>query len=142
MRISEILSAKGSGVVVIDATATVADLVSLLRDHHLGAAVVSADQATVHGIVSERDVVRRLADGPDVLAQPVSSIMTDDVHTCSPSDSIQSVMSTMTEQRIRHLPVVDEHGRLSGIVSIGDVVKWTISELKFERDQLQDYVYR
>ena len=142
MRISEILSAKGSDVIVIEAAATVADLVALLREHHLGAAVVSPDGATVQGIVSERDVVRRLADGPEILSQPVSSIMTDDVHTCSPTDSIESVMSTMTEQRIRHLPVVDEHGRLNGLVSIGDVVKWTISELKFERDQLEDYVYR
>jgi CBS domain-containing protein len=142
VRISEILNSKGSEVIVIKATATVAELVTLLRDHHLGAAVVSGGHRAVDGIISERDVVRRLADGTAFLSAPVSSIMTADVHTCSPSDSIQSVMETMTEQRVRHLPVVDDHGRLAGIVSIGDVVKWTISELRFERDQLEDYVYR
>jgi CBS domain-containing protein len=141
MRISEILAAKGTEVVVIDAAAPVSELVRLLCDHGLGAAVVSADGVHVEGIVSERDVVRRLADGADFLTQPVSSLMTHDVHSCSRTDSIQSVMSAMTERRIRHLPVVDEQGRLNGLVSIGDVVKWTISELKFERDQLQDYVY-
>jgi CBS domain-containing protein len=131
MRISEILSSKGSEVVVIDATATVAELVDLLRQHGLGAA-----------IVSERDVVRRVADGADFLTAAVSSIMTTDVHTCSPTDSIESVMSMMTQRRVRHVPVLDEHGLLAGLVSIGDVVKWTISELKFERDQLEEYVHR
>jgi CBS domain-containing protein len=142
MRISEILSSKGSEVVVIDATATVAELVDLLRQHGLGAAIVSADGRSVEGIVSERDVVRRVADGADFLTAAVSSIMTTDVHTCSPTDSIESVMSMMTQRRVRHVPVLDEHGLLAGLVSIGDVVKWTISELKFERDQLEEYVHR
>jgi CBS domain-containing protein len=87
-------------------------------------------------------VVRRVADGADFLTAAVSSIMTTDVHTCSPTDSIESVMSMMTQRRVRHVPVLDEHGLLAGLVSIGDVVKWTISELKFERDQLEEYVHR
>lgn len=142
MRISEILSNKGSEVVLISATDTVAQLVALLKEHHLGAAVISDDGIAVQGIVSERDIVRRLADGTEFLAGPVADIMTTDVHTCAPTDYIQSVMETMTQRRIRHLPVINSHDRLCGIVSIGDVVKWTIEELRFERDQLEEYVYR
>jgi len=140
MRIKEILATKGSNVVVIEPDATVADLVALLRRHNLGAAVVSSDKVTVRGIVSERDVVRALADGAEFLSAPVSSIMTPEVHTCSPTDSVASLMNAMTDRRVRHLPVVDASGQLAGIVSIGDVVKWTINELQFERDQLQEYV--
>jgi CBS domain-containing protein len=92
------------------------------------------------GIVSERDVVRQLATNADVLDARVSDVMTQVVHTCRPHDSVESLMSTMTDHRIRHLPVVDDHGHLTGIVSIGDVVKSTITQLQFERDQLQDYV--
>ena len=66
--------------------------------------------------------------------------MTSDVRTCTAQDSVRSLMTTMTEQRIRHLPVVDDHGRLTGIVSIGDAVKSHITEIEFERDQLEGYV--
>lgn len=140
MRIRDILQTKGSDVVVIAPDASVRDLVALLRQHNLGAVVVSGDGATMAGIVSERDVVRRLATDPDVLTARVSDVMTDVVHTCSPADSVDSLMATMTDHRIRHLPVLDDDGRLSGIVSIGDVVKSTITELQYERDRLQEYV--
>lgn len=140
MRISEILSVKGTGVVTILPESTVRELVAVLREHNLGAVVVSTDRTTVQGIVSERDVIRALAAGTAVLDASVASIMTADVHTCAASDPVQSLMAVMTDQRIRHLPVVDERGRLHGIVSIGDVVKSTVTELRYERDRLQEYV--
>lgn len=140
MRIREILHTKGSDVVVIGPDASVRELVALLAEHNLGAVVVATDNTSMAGIVSERDVVRRLATDPGVLDASVADVMTEAVHTCSPHDSVESLMATMTEQRIRHLPVLDDEGRLSGIVSIGDVVKATITQLQFERDQLQEYV--
>ena len=140
MRIRDILHTKGSDVVVIAPDSSVRDLVALLREHNLGAVIVSTDGVTMAGIVSERDVVRRLATDTDVLYGPVAAVMTEAVHTCHPEDSVESLMSTMTDHRIRHLPVLDADGRLSGIISIGDVVKSTITQLQFERDQLQEYV--
>jgi CBS domain-containing protein len=140
VRIREILQTKGSGVIVIGPDASVRDLVALLEEHNLGAVVVSTDGTTMAGIVSERDVVRRLATDEAVLDATVADVMTAVVHTCTPHDSVESLMATMTEHRIRHLPVLDDEGRLSGIVSIGDVVKSTITQLQFERDRLQEYV--
>lgn len=140
MRIRDVLQTKGSDVVVIGPDASVRELVALLEQHNLGAVVVSTDGSTVLGIVSERDVVRRLASNPDVLSAAVTDVMTDVVHTCQRQDSVEFLMSTMTEQRIRHVPVLDDDDKLSGIISIGDVVKATINQLQFERDQLQDYV--
>ena len=140
MRIRDILHAKGSDVVVIPPDSSVRDLVALLREHNLGAVIVSTDGVTMAGIVSERDVVRRLATDEDVLTATVSDVMTEVVHTCHPHDSVESLMSTMTDHRIRHLPVLDADGHLSGIISIGDVVKSTITTLQFERDRLQEYV--
>ena len=140
MRIRDILQTKGSDVVVIAPDSSVRDLVALLRQHNLGAVIVSTDGTTMTGIVSERDVVRRLATDADVLSARVADVMTDVVHTCSPHDSVDSLMATMTDHRIRHLPVLDADGHLSGIVSIGDVVKSTITTLQYERDRLQEYV--
>ena len=140
MRIHDILTSKGFDVVHLEPEASVGQLVRLLREHNLGAVVVSPDGRRIAGIVSERDVIRRLADGIDFLEGPVSKIMTTDVHSCTPDDTVQAVMGSMTDRRIRHLPVVDEHGALTGIVSIGDLVKSQISELEFERDQLEGYV--
>lgn len=142
MRISDILASKGSDVVVIGRQASVRDLVALLQQHNLGAVVVSPDGHTVEGIVSERDVIRQLAAGPQILDSTVEQIMTSEVHTCAVSDSIDALMAMMTEQRVRHIPVVDDDGQLGGIVSIGDVVKNRIGELEFERDQLEGYVSR
>ncbi len=140
MHIRDILITKGFDVVVIDPTASVVELVTTLRDRNLGAVVVSADGRTVDGIVTERDVVRHLADGPEFLSSPVSAIMTSVVHTCNQDDSVRSLMEIMTNERIRHLPVVDDEQRLGGIVSIGDIVKSHISEVEFERDQLEGYL--
>jgi CBS domain-containing protein len=103
--------------------------------------VVSDDGERVSGIVSERDVVRRLHADEAVLDTAVSAIMTADVRTCSGDDAVTDLMQTMTEHRIRHVPVVAD-GRLTGIISIGDVVKNRIGELEFERDQLDHYVHQ
>jgi CBS domain-containing protein len=142
MRISEILRNKGAEVATIAPDATVRQLLVLLAERNVGAVVVSDDASTIEGIVSERDVVRRLNErGADLLGAPVSSIMTTPVRTCTPSDDVDGLRVTMTEHRIRHLPVVRDGG-LAGIVSIGDVVKSTISELETEREQLVDYIKR
>jgi CBS domain-containing protein len=142
MRIREILHAKGYDVITIRPQASVVEMLKLLREHNLGAVVVSDDGRHIRGIVTERDVVRLLVDGADFLHAPVSDVMTSEVLTCQPGDSVESLMSTMTNQRIRHLPVVEEDGRLAGIVSIGDVVKSHITQIEFERDQLEGYVTR
>ena len=104
MRIRDILQTKGTEVVVIAPDSSVRDLVALLREHNLGAVIVSTDGVTMAGIVSERDVVRHLATDADVLSATVDSVMTQVVHTCHPEDSVESLMSTMTDHRIRHLP--------------------------------------
>jgi len=140
MRVYELLRAKGGHVITVPPTTPVSTVLTLLKDYNLGSVVVSTDGREITGIVTERDVVRRLVDGPAFLSEPVAQIMTPVVHTCRAQDSVESLMATMTNQRIRHLPVVDPNGSLTGIVSIGDVVKSTITELQFERDQLQGYV--
>jgi CBS domain-containing protein len=142
MRISDVLSSKPSGqVVTISPDATVRDLLALLAEHNIGAVVVSADGQAVDGIVSERDVVRRLHDDDAVLDGAVSSIMTSDVRTCEPNTSVDDLRVMMTERRIRHVPVVSD-GSLTGIISIGDVVKSSLDQLQFERDQLDSYVHQ
>ena len=142
MKINDVLHAKASHeVVTIRPDATVRELVSLLAEHNVGALVVSDDGERVSGIVSERDVVRRLHADAAVLDRLVSDIMTSDVRTCAGGDALTDLMQTMTEHRIRHVPVVAD-GRLTGIISIGDVVKNRIGELEFERDQLDSYVHQ
>ena len=141
MRISDVLQAKAQGdsVVTVSPDTTVRDLIALLAEHNIGAVIVSTDDEAVAGIVSERDVVRGLVDGPALLDQTVDSIMTAEVQTASPDDSVHQLMKQMTEHRIRHVPVVRGE-ELHGLVSIGDVVKSRIGELEFERDQLTSYV--
>lgn len=140
MRVSEVVRRKGGVVITIEPDRTVRELLRLLNKHRIGALVVSGDGIRVDGIVSERDVVWRLdADGDGVLDAPVSAIMTVEVHTCAPADRVDELMAIMTERRIRHLPVVVD-GKLTGIVSIGDVVKHRMAEVQDERDQLTAYI--
>ncbi len=140
MRVSGILASKGSAVATIAPAATVAEAADELRLRGVGALVVSSDGRTIEGILSERDVVRRLAErGEHLLALPVSDLMTVTVRTCAPDDSAEDLMSIMTEHRIRHLPVADG-GVLAGIVSIGDIVKWRVTELEDETQKLHDYI--
>ena len=142
MKINDVIKAKPSHeVVTIGPDATVRELIALLAEHNVGALVVSDDGERVTGIVSERDVVRRLHADADVLETSVSQIMTADVRTCAGDDGLTDLMQTMTEHRIRHVPVVAD-GKLTGIISIGDVVKSRIGELEFERDQLDSYVHQ
>ena len=142
MRISDVLSAKPTAqVVTIGPDATVRELLSLLAEHNVGAVVVSGDGSSVDGIVSERDIVRRLNGDDAVLDGAVSAIMTSDVQTCEPHTAVDDLRSLMTERRIRHVPVVS-NGKLTGIISIGDVVKSSIGQLEFERDQLDSYLHQ
>ena len=142
MRIGEVLGAKERHeIITIGPDASVREMLALLAEHNIGALVVSGDGETVDGIVSERDVVRRLHQDDSVLDGRVSTIMTADVRTVEPDAHLHEVRQLMTEHRIRHIPVVAE-GRLVGIVSIGDVVKQALDELQFERDQLDRYVHR
>jgi CBS domain-containing protein len=139
MRIKDVLQSKGSTTVITIAPgATIRELVELLATHNIGAVVVSQDGAVPDGIVSERDVVRRMPD-ENLMNEPVSAIMTAEVRVCEPADLLDDLMALMTEHRIRHVPVVDD-GILIGLVSIGDAVKVRMRELEYERDRLNDYV--
>lgn len=142
MKIREVLASKAiQDVVTIRSDATVRELLALLAQHNIGAAVVSDDGTAVDGIVSERDVVRRLNGNESGLGDTVAQIMTSQVQTCETSHSLDDVRKTMTEGRFRHLPVCDD-GRLVGVISIGDVVKAYIDQVEFERDQLDSYVHQ
>jgi CBS domain-containing protein len=142
MRISDVIGTKSSkDVITISPDATVRDLIRMLSEHNVGALIVSADGSAVDGIVSERDVVRHLLDSDDILDGAVSAIMTVDVATAEPSTSLDEMRVLMTERRIRHVPVITE-GKLTGIISIGDVVKAAMDQLTFERDQLDSYVHQ
>ncbi|MCC8244631.1 CBS domain-containing protein [Saccharothrix luteola] len=139
MRIADVLRNKGSAVATVESRASVAELVAALAEHNVGAMVVLGPEG-IAGIVSERDVVRKLHDrGGELLAAPVAEIMTSEVFTCTPRDSVDSLTVLMTERRIRHVPVVDG-GELVGIVSIGDVVKSRISQLQEDQNQLTAYI--
>lgn len=141
MRIAEVLRNKGSTVQTVSPDTTICELIGDFSRHNIGAMVVCDDDRLV-GIVTERDVVRQLHErGPSVLVATAREIMTADVATCLPTDSVDDLAATMTERRIRHLPVVVD-GSMVGIVSIGDVVKSRIDELQDERDQLESYIHQ
>jgi len=139
MLVSQILKAKGDLVFTVTPNDTIAAVAALLHSRRVGALVV-LDGDDVAGIVSERDVVRAVAEGGGAqLAKPVSSCMTQDVLFALPGETIDSLLSRMTDRRVRHLPVCKD-GRLLGIVSIGDLVKWKISEVEAEADGLKAYI--
>ncbi|CAN5607294.1 CBS domain-containing protein [soil metagenome] len=140
MRVSGILATKGATVATISPRSTIAEAADELRLRGIGALVVSPDGLSIDGILSERDVVRALAErGERILAEPVCDLMSAQVWTCAPEDSVEDLMRTMTERRTRHLPVTAD-GQLVGIVSIGDVVKWRLTELEDETRQLHEYI--
>jgi CBS domain-containing protein len=140
VHVRDILHRKGSTVVTVPPGSTVDELLRTLAEQNIGAVIVSSDGQTVDGVVSERDVVRGLADeGATLLAKPVSAIMTTDLRTASPDDTVDDVMAEMTEHRVRHIPVLVE-GHLVGIVSIGDAVKIRMDELESDRAQLIGYI--
>ena len=139
MKISDILRVKGADVLTTPADATVRELIATLVENDIGALVV-VDGDQVLGIVSERDVVRRLHEwGDTLLESEVSQIMTADVVSCTLDDDVDRIAETMTERRVRHMPVLAD-GSLAGLVSIGDVVKSRIAQLEVDRGQLEQYI--
>lgn len=141
MLVRDVLAGKGSAVATISQSATAVDLVALLAERRIGAAVVTADGTRLDGIVSERDIARGLhAHGAALLGMSVAELMTTDVLTCVPDDRVEDIARVMTERRVRHLPVID-NDRLAGIVSIGDIVKRRIDELESETDHLTNYLF-
>jgi CBS domain-containing protein len=140
MTVKAILTNKGSNILTIEPTADVAAAARILAERRIGALVVTGPERRVIGIVSERDLVRVLAErGPAALDLALTEVMTRKVATCSPADTISSIMERMTDGKFRHVPVV-EQGRLVGIVSIGDVVKYRLREMEQEQAALRDYI--
>ena len=140
MTVKAILSVKGTEVLTIEPTTNLAAAAKLLAERKIGALVVTGPDQRVIGIVSERDIVQELAaHGPAALDLALTEVMTRKVTTCSASDTISSVMERMTAGKFRHLPVV-EQGRLAGLVSIGDVVKYRLHEMEHEQSALRDYI--
>lgn len=140
MHVAAILNEKGRAVEAVTGGVTLGEVVKRLASHRIGAIVVRGAKGEVAGIVSERDVVRALAmSGAEVLGWPVSKVMTRNVVTAREADTIDQLMSRMTEGRFRHLPVV-EAGELVGIVSIGDVVKHRVAEVELEASAMRDYI--
>ncbi len=140
MTVNDILSAKGGDVISIEPTATLDTAVRKLAEHRIGALLVLGPDHRVVGIVSERDIVRALAErGAGVLTQPLSQVMTRKVVMCAKSETLGEIMERMTTGKFRHVPVI-EQDRLIGMVSIGDVVKHRVQEMEREAEALQDYI--
>lgn len=140
MTVGIILARKGREVVTIDLSAKLGEAARLLAEKRIGAALILGADRRIAGIISERDVVRALAeDGAAALDLPVSRTMTRRVETCSEGEAVSSIMERMTAGKFRHLPVVDQ-GRLAGIISIGDVVKHRVHEMEHESRAMRDYI--
>lgn len=140
MNVGNILTKKGAQPVTLTESASVADALALLYQHNIGALIVVERSGAVTGIISERDIVRRLHDtGTEVLNHPVAACMTAKPFHCTPQATVADVMQTMTTKRVRHMPVL-EQGRLVGVISIGDVVKRKIEEAEEEAEALREYI--
>ena len=141
MNIESILVGKGREVRTIRPDAPVDEAVQRMRHERVGSLVVSEDGTSVAGIISDRGIMNALADqGVEVLRRLVRDVMTREVFTCSRGDSVGAIMAAMTERRIRHIPVVEEDGKLGGIVSIGDVVKSRLDEIEREAEEMREYI--
>jgi CBS domain-containing protein len=140
MTVREILNEKGSDVVTLTPDVSVGEAVAMLAKHRIGAIIVTNGAGVIKGIISERDIVRRLAeDGPNSLKAKVSELMTANVKVCAESHSNNDVMEIMTNGRFRHLPV-ERDGKLIGVISIGDVVKRRIAEVQRETEDIRSYI--
>lgn len=141
MQVIEILRQKGREVVSLPCDASLSDATLLLAQKRIGAVVIKDDQGKLAGMLSERDVVRALAtESVRALARPVSAYMTSSVATCTEQDTVEELMSMMTQGRFRHVPVVDTFDQICGLVSIGDVVKMQIEEVSREASNLREYI--
>ena len=141
MQVRHLLKDKGASVIGIPPAASLAEAARLLTERKIGALVVTDKDGGLFGILSERDLVRALAAaGRDALDQPVSRYLTADVVTCGLSHTMEDLMEMMTRGRFRHVPVLDDDGRLCGLVSIGDVVKNRIAETVREAEELRVYI--
>jgi len=139
--VSVLLDGKSEALETLPLDATIREAVERLTARNIGAIVITTHEGSLAGILSERDVVRELAStGPGILDVAVSVVMTNEVETCTPTTSTDTLMRVMTERRVRHIPVVDGEWQLVGVVSIGDVVKWQLEELSTEAEQLANYV--
>jgi CBS domain-containing protein len=140
MNVKTMLSLKGSQVTTIEPNATLATAIAVLAQHRIGALVVLGPERRVIGILSERDIVRALAElGADALTTPLAQVMTRKVVTCGEAETVAVIMERMTTGKFRHVPVLDQD-QLVGIVSIGDVVKHRLSEIEHESAALRDYI--
>lgn len=140
MKVEQILQSKGADVFAVNDGDTIAQAVSVLNEKNIGAVVVRGGGGSVVGILSERDIVRRLgAEGPGALQLRVADCMTPKPYTCSPEETLDDVMAQMTEKRIRHLPVTNGVD-LVGVISIGDVVKRKIERAEQEAAALKEYI--
>jgi CBS domain-containing protein len=140
MTVKAILSRKGSDVVTIAPTANLSEAVKLLAERRIGAEIVTGADNRVAGILSERDIVRALGErGADALGVNIAAVMTRKVTTCVEADTVADIMERMTTGKFRHVPVV-EQGRLAGVISIGDVVKFRVEEIERESEALREYI--
>lgn len=140
MTVSIILAGKGRAVVTVEPNASLAEATKLLAEKRIGAALVLGADRRIAGIISERDIVRALAErGAAVLGESVSQTMTRKVETCNENETVVTIMERMTAGKFRHMPVVDQ-GRLVGVVSIGDIVKHRVHEMERESVAMRDYI--
>ena len=138
--VKAILEAKGRDVITTGGNTTVAEAAKILNENKIGAIVVVGPGGKISGIFSERDVVNAVAkNGQECLKKPIASLMTAKVYRCKEDTTTDELMELMTMRRFRHVPV-EEKGKLSGIISIGDVVKWRIREIELEAEQIKAYI--
>jgi CBS domain-containing protein len=141
MQVRHILKDKGRDIVGVSGGTTLAEVARSLAQKRIGALIVQGRDGSLAGIISERDIVRAIADrGASALSDPVERYMTRAVATCAECDSVDTIMETMTRGRFRHMPVMDENDRVCGVISIGDVVKTRIAETVIEAEALRGYI--
>ncbi|EFO30598.1 signal-transduction protein [Roseibium sp. TrichSKD4] len=140
MNVASILSTKGHDVITEKSTTLLSDICTTLAEHKIGAIVIADDAGHIEGIISERDIVKAIGtSGPTALEKPVSEVMTKSVVTCTDADSVNAVMAKMSAGRFRHVPVTDD-GKVTGVISIGDVVKFKIAQAEMEAEQMRSYI--
>jgi CBS domain-containing protein len=139
MTVRAILDSKGHHVLSVEPGVKLSAAIKLLSERRIGAVLVM-NQGRIEGILSERDIVRVLGErGASVVDEPVSTVMTRKVVSCREKDTVSEIMEMMTNGKFRHLPVVED-GKVAGLISIGDVVKWRVGEYEREQEALREYI--